>query len=147
MKITTRSALASDTEFACAVHHQAYREVAERQFGPWDERAQDSFFVADWASGHFEIMACDDVPCGYVCIEEREDCVFVRELVLLPGFQGRGIGSEVLRGVTESARRRGVPVRLGTCHMNRAADLYRRLGFRETGRTDSHILMEWRDEL
>lgn len=146
MNITTRLALASDTEFARAVHHQAYREVAERQFGPWDERAQDGFFAADWASGQFEVMACDDVPCGYVCVEQQEDCVFVRELVLLPRFQGRGIGSEVLRGVTERARRSGVPVRLGTCHMNRAADLYRRLGFRETGRTDLHVLMEWHAE-
>ncbi len=146
MKITTRPVLASDTEFARAAHHQAYREVAERQFGPWDERAQDVFFAADWASGQFELLACDDVECGYVCVERQEDCIFVRELVLLPGFQGCGIGSEVLRGVTERARQSGVPVRLGTCHMNRAVDLYRRLGFRETERTDSHILMEWRDE-
>lgn len=62
MKITTRPVLASDTGFARAVHHQAYKEVAERQFGPWDEQAQDRFFDGDWAAGDFEILLCDWVP-------------------------------------------------------------------------------------
>ncbi len=144
--VTKRPTRASDTDFARTIHHQAYREVVERQFGLWDEQAQDRFFDADWQSGAFEMLFCDDIPCGYACIEYREEDVFVRELVLLPEFQGRGIGSEILRGAMNRARQAGVPVRLGTCHMNRAADLYRRLGFRETGRTETHLLMEWHDE-
>ena len=39
---------------------------------------------------------------------------------------------------------RGVAVRLQTHLVNRAAELYRRLGFQERGRTVTHILMEWR---
>ncbi len=146
MKVVSRPALALDTSLARTMHHQAYKEVAERQFGPWDVKAQDDFFADNWASGEFEILVCDDVPCGYLCVEHREDDFFIRELVLIPGFQGRGIGSEVLHGVTGRARQSGVSVRLETCHMNRAVNLYRRLGFREVGQTDTHILMEWRVE-
>jgi hypothetical protein len=46
--------------------------------------------------------------------------------------------------VIENAGVRQVPVRLGTFRVNRAVNLYRRLGFREVGKTDTHILMEWR---
>ena len=43
----------------------------------------------------------------------------------------------------EHARARGVPVRLGTHRANPAANLYRRVGFRQIGSTDTHLLFEW----
>jgi ribosomal protein S18 acetylase RimI-like enzyme len=143
MDLTTRPARKSDTGFAREVHHRAYREVVERQFGPWVEEQQDRYFEGDWTAVAFEIVLCDGLECGYVCIEDRDDDIHVRELVLLPEYQGRGIGSSILRGVMGRARTRRVPVRLGTQHKNRALGLYRRLGFEETGRTETHVLLEW----
>ena len=142
MHVTRRPALETDADFARRVHHRAYREVVERQFGLWDEAQQDRFFDGDWRAGGFEIVLCDGVPCGYLCVEDRPDDVHVREIVLLPEFQGRGIGSRLLSDVIAHARQRGVPVRLGTHHQNRAQRLYRRLGFREIGRTGTHLLFE-----
>ena len=144
MHITRYPASATDREFARSVHHRAYREVAVRRYGPWDEKAQDEFFAEDWSEAAFEIILCDGVPCGYLCVEDREGDIHVRELVIDPEFQGKGIGTYILREVMGRARVRQVPVRLGTFHENRAAELYRRLGFREYGRTGTHILMEWR---
>jgi GNAT superfamily N-acetyltransferase len=146
MEITQRPANDTDTDFARAVHHQAYRDVVVRQFGTWDEKAQDEFFKDDWAPAVFEIILCDGVPCGYMCVEDRDTDLHVRELVILPKYQGKGIGSRILRGVIDRAKVRQVPVRLGTQHANRAVELYRRLGFSEYERTRSHILMEWSND-
>jgi GNAT superfamily N-acetyltransferase len=145
MELTRRPATRADTELARRVHHEAYREVVERQFGAWREAAQDRFFADGWDAAAFEILLCDGAPCGYTCVEDRADHVHVRELVVRPPFQRRGIGSAILRQTLERARVRGVPVRLETFHLNQAAELYRRHGFRETGRTGTHILMEWRE--
>ncbi len=142
MKITRRPATDEDIEFARATHHAAYRELVERQFGYWDEAEQDAFFADDW-HGDRDLIVADGVACGYVCIEDRADDVHVRELVVAPEFQGRGIGSSVLRDAMDRAAARGVPVRLGTARQNRALALYRRLGFRETGETDTHVLLTW----
>lgn len=144
MNLARRPATESDTDFARQVHHRAYREVVERQFGPWVEDEQDRFFAGDWAGGGFEIVLCDGTPCGYVCVEDRGDDVLVRELVLLPEFQGHGVGTAILREVIDLARSRRVRVRLGTFYQNRAVALYRRLGFQEIGRTQTHVLMEWK---
>jgi ribosomal protein S18 acetylase RimI-like enzyme len=144
MNVTRRPATDADTPFARQAHHGAYREAVTRQFGGWDEAAQDVFFARDWADAEFEILEADGVPCGYACVEERGQDFHVREIVVHPDFQGRGIGTAVLRQTQERARARGVPVVLGTFLTNRAVGLYRRLGFRETGRTDIHVLMEWR---
>jgi ribosomal protein S18 acetylase RimI-like enzyme len=143
MEIGRRPATETDRDLARRVHHEAYRDAVERQFGRWVEAEQDRFFAAAWVAARHEIVLCDGQPCGYVCVEECADDVHVRELVIMPEFQGRGIGTALLGEALERARGRGVPVRLGTFHHNRAAELYRRLGFREVGRTRSHILMEW----
>ncbi len=146
MEVSLRPATSADTDFARQMHHAAYRAVVERQFRSWQEDAQDAFFARDWAAATFNIVVCDGIPCGYACIEERAHAVHVRELVIAPQFQGHGVGTWVLRNAMDRARARGVPVRLGTLHANRAAALYRRLGFRETGRTDTHLLFEWAGE-
>ena len=140
LPITRRPATSADTEWARRVHHAATRAVVERQFGGWEETQQDRFFEDDWAGGEFDVIEWDGVPCGYVCIEERPDDVHVRELDIDPAFQGRGIGTTVIRDAVERGRARGVPVVLGTHRENRAAELYLRLGFVETGTTDTHTL-------
>jgi len=141
MEICRRPALDADTYFARSAHHQAYRDVVVRQFGVWDQKAQDEFFNGDWNPAAFEIILCDGVPCGYMSVEDRGDDVYVHELVILPRFQGRGLGSRILLEVIERAETRRVPVRLETLQANRAVDLYRRLGFHEVERSDTHIQM------
>jgi ribosomal protein S18 acetylase RimI-like enzyme len=144
--ITRRVALSGDIEFASAVHHRAYREVVVRHYGPWNEETQDELFDAAWTGAAHEIILRDDVPVGYLCVEEDSDEIHLREIVIDPEFQEQGIGSIVLKEIIERARVRHVPVRLRTHLTNRAANLYRRMGFEECGRTASHILMEWNRE-
>ncbi|HEY0347279.1 MAG TPA: GNAT family N-acetyltransferase [Pyrinomonadaceae bacterium] len=143
MTISRRPATIADTDFARSVHHRAYRDVIERQYGPWDESTQDKLFADAWSAADHEIVLWVDVRCGYTSIESRDDCFYLHELVIDPDFQGRGIGTHILRDVIEQAILKEVPVRLRTHIINRAVNLYRSLGFEETARTGSHVLMEW----
>jgi ribosomal protein S18 acetylase RimI-like enzyme len=145
VQVTRRPSAEADVDFARRCHHLAYHDATERQFGPWDEARQDEFFEKAWRAHPHELLLCDGVPCGYTCIEERADDLHVRELVVHPDFQNRGVGTAVLRETIARARARRVPIHLGTFLVNRAADLYRRMGFRETARTATHILFEWRE--
>jgi GNAT superfamily N-acetyltransferase len=142
--ITKRQATEADYEFVRSVHHAAYRDVVELQYGRWDEVEQDRLFDAQWVADAHEIVFSDSIECGYCRIEYMNDHILVRELVIDPRFQGRGIGTRIMLGVFDEAAAGGVPVRLQTQLVNRAANLYRRLGFRECDRTSTHILMEWR---
>ena len=143
MNVFRRPATAADMEFARTVHHRAYREVIELQYGSWSVDAQDKFFADAWSAATHEIILCDSVSCGYTCIENRKAEIYLRELVIDPDFQCLGIGSSIVKDVLAEATAREIPVRLQTHLLNRASNLYRRLGFRETGRTNTHILMEW----
>jgi len=143
MDITKRPGLATDVEFTRSVHHRAYRDVVVAQYGQWNEAAQDQFFIAAWSLAPHDVILCDDVRCGCMSVEDRDDDIHLREFVIDPDSQRKGIGTHLLRDVIERAIARSVPVLLATHQLNRAVNLYRRLGFRESGRTDSHILMEW----
>ena len=136
--LSRRAASAADRDWARAVHHAALREVVERQFGVWDEPLQDRFFACEWVAAPFEVVAWDGRPCGYVCVEDRPGDVHLRELVIAPDHQNRGIGTAIVEDAIERARRRRVPVVLQALHQNRAIALYRRLGFVPTGRTTTH---------
>jgi len=133
-----------DTDFARNVHHRAYRDIIERQYGSWYLPDQDKFFMGAWSAAAHDIVFCDGVRCGYTCIEDRESEIYIRELVIDPDYQGLGIGTRLINEVQQHASARDVAIRLQTQTLNRAATLYRRLGFRETGRTETHIRMEWR---
>jgi ribosomal protein S18 acetylase RimI-like enzyme len=137
-RLSRRPAVVDDCEWARAVHHAALRDVVERQFGVWDAPLQDRFFAGEWAAAPFEIICWDGRPCGYVCLEVRPDDVHLRELVIAPDHQNRGIGTAIVEDAIERARRRHVPVVLQALHRNRAIGLYRRLGFVATGRTETH---------
>jgi ribosomal protein S18 acetylase RimI-like enzyme len=143
MIVARRPATALETEFARQTHHAAYRDVVVRQFGAWDEASQDEFFAASWRTTPHQIILADEVPVGYCSIEEREDDIHLRELVIRPEAQGQGVGSALLRQVQALARERGVPIRLGTFHANRAQELYARLGFRSIAKTPTHVFLEW----
>ena len=141
MNFTRRPALAADQAFARDVHHIAYRDVVEDQFGRWDEAEQTAYFDTAWPQHEHEIVECEGVPCGYVAIEVAKDAVHVHELVLHPDYQGRGFGTQALSEAIESARIRGLPVELRVLHQNRAVNLYRRLGFVDYDQTPTHRLL------
>ena len=144
MDVSTRPSIESDTAFAREAHHRAYHDVVVRQFGQWDEPLQDRLFEKSWVSTEHQIIVAEGKRCGYTAIESRSDSIHVRELVIHPQFQGKGIGTAFLRNVCEQAAGLGVAVRLGTFHVNRALALYKRLGFQEFARTETHVLLEWK---
>lgn len=86
---------------------------------------------------------CDLVECGYLWVEPSRESLEIVEIALLPEFQNRGIGRQVLEEEMARALARNGPVALQVLRENRAVSLYSRLGFREVDRTETHIQMRW----
>jgi len=142
-KVTKRMAIEADIEFARKTHHRAYHDVIVRQFGNFDEKMQDDFFAKSWKPETHQILMSGGSEVGYCYIEYFPDHIFAHELVLLPEFQGKGIGSKMLSKVIEEAKAKNIPIKLQVLKENQAQHLYRKLGFKDTGTTDTHIEMEF----
>ena len=86
-----------------------------------------------------EVWVWDDggEVLGVLVMRPADDHLFVDNVAVAPGHQGRGRGRELLAFAEERAEREGLPeVRLYTnekMHENRA--IYAKLGFEEIGRT------------
>ncbi len=142
MKLTLNTATEADFEFVRKVHHLAYRDMVIRQYGEWDDSIQDEFFKNSWDRLPHKIIVCDGEPCGYCCLLESEDAIDVMELAILPEWQGKGIGSDLLKTVIEKGKSLGVSSRLNVMKTNDGAKrLYERLGFEVFDMTATHFKM------
>jgi GNAT superfamily N-acetyltransferase len=88
-------------------------------------------------------VVVDGVDVGILCVTRREDHLFLGKVALLPPYQGRGVGTELVKTVLDQGRGLALPVRLQVLKANRARALYERLGFAECGETETHYLMVW----
>lgn len=141
--VTLRPATAADSDFAYAVKQAAFRAYVEAA-GGWDEAEQHALHQQRFATQTFRIIMVEGQDVGVLALAEASNCLRLHQLFLLPAAQGRGIGSEVMQGVMAQARQQGVPIRLRVLQANpRARRFYERLGFRCTGATESHDLLEW----
>lgn len=143
LELNRRPAQEEDFEFAKQTHHRAYHDVVVKQFGEWSDEAQNKFFELAWKGSKHEIIYVNGKPCGYFSMDESGDSITLHELVLLPEFQGQGIGSKILSEVIGIAKAKNIPARLQVLKENKAVDLYRRLDFKQTRETETHYQMEY----
>ena len=71
----------------------------------------------------------------------ESDGYFLKRFEILPGFQGLGIGTWILRDVLRQAASESQPVRLQVFKANPARRLYSRLGFETVDETKHHHVM------
>ena len=87
-------------------------------------------------AGEVWVLAEGGEVLGVLVMRPAEDHLFVDNVAVAPGHQGRGLGRELMAFAEAKAMRDGLPeVRLYTnekMHENLA--VYARLGFEETGR-------------
>ena len=142
MEIQFRPATAADQPFLQRLNREAYDELVTRQYGSWDDEFQRARFGKKLQSVQFRIVLLGNQPVGAVSSTEHDDHIFLNELLILPEFQNRGIGSRVLASELRHADLLGKPIRLHTLRLNRAQELYKRHGFIETGRDENYVNME-----
>jgi ribosomal protein S18 acetylase RimI-like enzyme len=128
----------SDADHALVLH------VRREAFRTGGDVAEEAKATRALASLPFAIVETAGKAIGYVSVVASDDHDLVHELAVLPQSQGRGIGTAVIRGVQDDARRRGVPVRLSVHDDNPARRLYERLGFAVTDVDGMRVKMEWR---
>ena len=140
--VIVREATAADAPFLLSLARDAYRDVLAQQFGGWDDSIHGVRFAEKVASLPFRIVELHGEPVATVSSSICRDHVRVNELVVLPRFQIRGLGSFLLLNEIERARIVGLPIRLHTFRLNRALRFYERHGFVVTARREDEIDLE-----
>lgn len=123
-----RGAEAGDVEAIAELRAEVMRPDLER-LGRYDEhrvrqRLRDSF-----SPEHTSVIEDGGAFAGCVSLRPGDDGRWLEHFYLGPNFQGRGLGSAVLRTMLARADADGVPVRLNVLRGSAAQRLYERHGF------------------
>ena len=139
MSVSLRTVAAQDSEFAYQVKKTTLAEYVWQLWG-WDEAEQRRLHQRRFASQNFQVIVAD---VGILVVSKEPDCLRVNQLLVLPEYQGKGVGTACMRQVLDDAAGRKLPVRLKVLKVNRrASGFYWRLGFVDTGLDDTHVQME-----
>lgn len=139
---TLRPATEHDRAWLRWLHHATLRESVERVWG-WEEAVQDALFDKNLRLANRDVIQVDGHDVGVIRITRRKTEYFLDDIEIDPAYQGRGVGTSVIRALQDQARAEGLPVGLQVIIGNRAKDLYERHGFEVRGQTDTHFQMRW----
>jgi len=117
------------------------RDYAIQTWGEWNEGWQTSRFLEHFCAKDTQILTVDGREVGVLRLERGSNEWFLGVIEILPQWQGRGIGTCVIRSVLAEAAGRRKPVALQVLKVNPARRLYERLGFRKVGETATHVKM------
>jgi GNAT superfamily N-acetyltransferase len=125
---TLRPATAADREPIAELRAVVLRPDLER-LGRYDnhrvrQRLRDSF-----TPSHTQIITIADEPAGSVALRPAEDRDWLEHFYLAPQWQGRGVGTAVLRQVLAETDARNRTVTLIVLQGSPARRLYERHGF------------------
>ncbi len=139
-RFSVRPATDEDFENLYRIHREAMKPYVEQVWG-WDDDVQERRFRHRFGDGSTtQVVLSEGREIGFLRSGDRNGAIFIAQISIAPGYQGRGIGTSLIRDVLS----RGLPVPLRVFKVNtRARQLYERLGFVVTGETETHHEMRW----
>jgi GNAT superfamily N-acetyltransferase len=141
MNVTLRVATIDDADFLFRLHRAAMQTYMAQTWGAWDEGWQLQHFQQ-----HFDPSACQIIifhgqDVGVISIVRQETGMFLSNIELLPDYQGRGIGTYLIKTLLNEAHQKALVLTLRVLKVNPARQLYERLGFAISGETATHYQM------
>jgi protein-S-isoprenylcysteine O-methyltransferase Ste14/GNAT superfamily N-acetyltransferase len=132
--IALRPATPADNEFCFQLHKAAMGDYVAAIWG-WDEQAQRDFHDRAFNPDRGQIITADGADAGMLAVEYRPDEIYLARIEVDPRYQGRGIGTRLIRALLDEADHAGQDLVLDVLTVNhRAQALYQRLGMREVAR-------------
>ena len=123
--VKLRSATVLDRERLYDIHREALGPYIEQTWG-WDEDWQDENFRKTYDITGLSVIQCDGREVGFMQVSRARDATVLQNIEIEPAYQGRGIGTMLVRALVEDARRHGIGV-LSPC-VNRSEEKFRVVG-------------------
>ncbi|MDQ2846549.1 MAG: GNAT family N-acetyltransferase [Actinomycetota bacterium] len=150
-EIRLRPATETDAAFLTDVVIEATRDQ-QRLAADFDEQSFRERFqqwtleqiAAADADNAVSVIELDGQPAGRLRVVRTADSIELAGIQFRPRYQSSGVGSSIIDGLKAEAVASDRTFTLGVEKDNpRARSLYQRLGFVQTGESDSEYLMRW----
>jgi ribosomal protein S18 acetylase RimI-like enzyme len=140
---TFRPARDEDYDSLFALHEATMRPAIEATWG-WNDAWQEEYFRRKFDKSNRQIIQVGGQDAGVLVVEDRETELYLGLIELAPDYQGRGIGTDIVRKLQERAAATHRPLTLHVLKANTAAcRFYERLGFQATDDEGFRYKMTW----
>ncbi|MDO9307700.1 MAG: N-acetyltransferase [Deltaproteobacteria bacterium] len=124
-----------------------WSEAQCRQFAAMQYLARCRHYDAIHPGREDSIVQVDGAEAGLLSVARRPAGITIVDIAILPEFQGRGVGSGLVRELQLEAAQSGNTIGLHVLAENLAAErLYQSLGFAGTDNDGVYHRLEWRPE-
>lgn len=141
-----------DTPFLLGLY--ASTRQAELASVPWTSEIKQAFLADQFqaqrhhyrtyiAGCRFEVLEHNGQPIGRLYLDQRQTCIHVVDIALMPSWRGRSIGTAIFEALQAWARARDLGVGIFVEKFSPALRFYQRLGFAEVADRDIVLEMEW----
>jgi ribosomal protein S18 acetylase RimI-like enzyme len=118
------------------------REYVLATWGAWNDEEVRQRSSENIAGGFTQIIELESTAIGIQVVAREPDSIRLLQIFILPEYQRRGIGSELIERLLAEARSARLPLRLRVLRVNPAFALYRRMGFKVVEATPERYFME-----
>ena len=140
MRLALRPAAVDQLAFCEALTRDNLSVYLAARGMPWDP----GLYFASWREFENLVILVDDCVAGALRSRADEGALEIRDLQMVPAYQGRGIGGWAIQQPKSLAAERGVgQVRLRVFEENPARALYARLGFKSGAILDGKVQMSF----
>ena len=138
MNVTLRRATPEDVDWLDEFYERLMRPYVELTH-TWDEKRFREIYNTETIS----IICLDGEDIGLLKVEKRIDHIYLGDIQLKEAFQGKGIGTSLIRDVIEKSKAHGLPLRMRVLKVNPVLKLYKRLGFARVKEFKYIYELEW----
>lgn len=146
--VTLRALRSDDMDFIQHLYAGSRAQEMSRSGWPAEQVAaflrqqcitQHTYYQAHYSDGELSIIELEGQPIGRLYMFWGPTNLNLIDITLLPGFQGRGIGSALIEAQLRRADEQGLQVELFVESDNPAQRLYGRLGFYVVGNSGVYL--------
>ena len=141
-EVSLRPATADDREFAYRTTRDTMREYVLATWGAWNEDEARQRSSENISAGATQIIELASTAIGIQVVKREQDAIRLLQIFILPEYQQRGIGSQLIERLLAEARSARLPLRLRVLRVNPAFALYQRIGFKVVEATPERYFME-----
>ncbi len=150
--ITCRPVGPDDHAFLLEVYGSTRAD--EMALVPWSAEQQQAFIKMQFAgqqehyqntfpTASHQIILSAGRPVGRLYVARLEREFRIVDITLMPAERNRGVGSFLLNGLLDEARRFGKVVRIYVEDFNPSLRFFERLNFKPVEQQGLHVLLEW----
>lgn len=151
-RVSLRAVRPEDDDFLLEVYGSTRAD--EMALVPWTEEQKKAFlrmqldaqrrdYEAHFPAADYHLIMLDDKSVGRIWVARLPDEIHLLDIALLPAYQGRGIGTLLLRQLIDEAEGGGKKLSHTVFKLNEGARrFYERLGFELVSEMGMYLVME-----